>query len=190
MFSAEGRQRDLIDLRAGAANGLELVHERMGRVDFVVSIGADHQQMAQVGSDHQIFEKVERRRVDPMQIVEEERQGMFRRSEYADETPERDLEQPAGLLRRKIGSGWRLADDQLEFGHELDHKPSLRAKRFAQRPAPAFQLGVAFAQEVADQPLESVSDRRVGNIALMLVELARGKETAGRREGLVQLTYD
>ena len=105
MFAAEGRQRDLLDLRTRAADGLELAHERMGRVHFVVPIGADHQQMAQVGAEHQLFEQIERRHIDPMQIVEEECQGMFRLGECANEAPEGDLEQPAGLLRRKIGIG-------------------------------------------------------------------------------------
>ena len=88
-----------------------------------------------------------------MQIVEEECQGMFRLGECADEAPEGDLEQPAGLLRRKIGSGRLLADDQLELGHELDHEPSVRPKRLAQCAAPAFQLRVALAHEAPDQSL-------------------------------------
>lgn len=71
-----------------------------------------------------------------------------------------------------------LADDQLEFGYELDHEPPVRPKRLAQCVAPAFQLGVALAQKAPDQSLERLSDRSVGNIALVLVELARGEETA------------
>src|SRR5262249_57634327 len=101
----------------------------------------------------QIFEEIERRRVDPMQIVEEECQGMFRLGECANEAPEGDLEQPAGLLRRKIGSGRLLADDQLEFGYELDHESSVRPKRLAQRGAPAFQLCLALAPKPPDHPL-------------------------------------
>jgi hypothetical protein len=51
--------------------------------------------MAHVGSDHQIFEEIERRRIDPMQIVKEEYQGMLRLGECGDEAPEGDLEQSA-----------------------------------------------------------------------------------------------
>src|SRR5262249_42602183 len=178
MFATEGHQHDLPDLRTGAPDGLELAHERMGRVDFVVPIGTDHQQVAQVGADHQIFEEIERRRVDPMQIVEEECQGMFRLSECANEAPEGDLEQPAGLRRRKVGSGRLLADDQLEFGYELNHESSVRPKRLAQRGAPAFQLRVTLAHKAPDQSLECLGDRSVGNIVLMLIELARGEKTA------------
>ena len=77
-----------------------------------------------------------------------------------------------------------FADDQLEFGYELDHKASVGAERLAQGPAPTFQLKLALTQKAADEPLESLSDRRVRNIALMLVELARGEKTAGRTSAL------
>src|SRR5476649_1429706 len=100
---------------------------------------------------------------------------MFRCGEHAYQTSEGDLEQTAGLLRRKIWSVRMLAADQLEFGHELDQQPSLGAKRFGQRPAPIFQLEAALAQQAADQPLDSLRNRHIRNIALQLVELARGK---------------
>src|SRR5215467_3656846 len=101
-----------------------------------------------------------------------------------------DLEQPAGLLRRKIGSGRLLADNQLELGHKLKHAPSVRPKRPAQFAAPSLELDVALAQKAPDQPLESLRDSRVGNIASMLVKFARGEKTTGRHEGLVQLIDD
>src|SRR4029077_13162343 len=103
---------------------------------------------------------------------------MFRLGECADEAPEGDLEQPTGLLRRKIGCGRLLADDQLEFGYELDHESAVRPERLAQCAAPAFQLHVALTHEAPDESLESLSDRYVRNISLMRVELAGGEKAA------------
>src|SRR5262249_23069212 len=128
--------------------------------------------------------------VGPMQIVEEEYQGMFRLGECANEAPEGELEQSASLLRRKIRSGRWLADDRLELGDELDHEPSVRPKRLVQRGAPTFQLRLALGHEAPDQCLEGLGDRSVGNVALMLIELARREKTARWHEGLVQLIDD
>ena len=44
----EGRQRDLVHDRSGVANGVELPHQRMGGIDFVIAIRADDQQMPDV----------------------------------------------------------------------------------------------------------------------------------------------
>ena len=44
----------------------------MRRVDLIVSIGADHQQVRQIFLDQQILQKIERRRVQPLQIVEKQ----------------------------------------------------------------------------------------------------------------------
>ena len=50
----------------------------MAGVDLVVPIGADEQQVSQVCLGQKILDEVERRRVQPLKIVEEERQRMFR----------------------------------------------------------------------------------------------------------------
>jgi hypothetical protein len=55
----------------------------------------------QIRADQQILQQVERRRVEPLQIVEEERQRMFRTGEDADET--------AGT---RVGNGLAPAADQ------------------------------------------------------------------------------
>src|SRR4029077_3567191 len=97
---------------------------------------------------------------------------MFRLGECADEAPEGDLEQPTGLLWRKIGRGRLLADDQLDFGYDLAHESPVRPERIALCAAPAFQLRIALAHKAPDEFLESLSDRSVRNIALMRVKLA------------------
>ena len=46
--------------------------------------------------------QVERRRVQPLKIVEEQRQRMLRAGKYADEAAEHELKPPLRLLRRKL----------------------------------------------------------------------------------------
>jgi hypothetical protein len=47
-----------------------------------------------------VFEQVERRRIEPLQILEEQRQRMLRPGEHGDETLEDKLETPLRVLRR------------------------------------------------------------------------------------------
>ncbi len=74
-------------------------------VDLVVAIGTDQQQVLHIRPGQQILEQIERRRVEPLQIVEEERQRMLRPGEHADEPPEHQLEAALRVLRRQLGTG-------------------------------------------------------------------------------------
>ena len=63
----------------------------MHRVDFVVSVGADYQQMCHVLLNQQILQKVECCRIEPLQVVEKQRQRMLRARENADKLPKSKL---------------------------------------------------------------------------------------------------
>src|SRR5215469_15574733 len=52
------------------------------------------------------------------------------------------------------------------------------------------QLGVALAKKGPDQALEGSRQGRIGDVTLVLVELARGKNAAGRNKHLVKLIDD
>ena len=52
----------------------------MSGIDLVVAVGADQQQVAYLRPGQQILEQIERRRVEPLQIVEEQRQRMVGRA--------------------------------------------------------------------------------------------------------------
>ena len=86
VFAGERAELDVLHPSA-CPNRLQLAHERMRCSDFVVAVGADQQQVAQIGSAQQVFQQIERGRVEPLQIVEEERQRMLRPSEDAEELP-------------------------------------------------------------------------------------------------------
>ena len=106
VFTGERRKRDLLHVRSRVPDRFELAHQRMGRSDFVVPVSADQHQVLHVRLGQQILEQIERRRVEPLQVVEEQRQRMFRPREHADEPPEHQLETPfARLGERSSGTG-------------------------------------------------------------------------------------
>ena len=94
------------------------------------------------------------------------------------------------LLRRKLRDRRLFADDELQFGDEVDHEPSVRAQRLTEGVAPARQLGVALAEKRSHKALKSLGERRIGDVALVLIELARREQAARRHEHLVQLIDD
>ena len=56
--------------------------------------------------------------------------------------------------------------------------------------APTAQLGVALAEKRPDEALEGLRQRRIRDVALVLVELAGGEQPARRHQHLVQLIDD
>ena len=99
---ASGVSNDVLHCRSGLTDRVELAHQRVGGTDLVVPVRADEQQVLQIGARQQVFEQVERRSVQPLQIVEEERERMLGSREYADEAPKDQLKAPLRFLRRKL----------------------------------------------------------------------------------------
>ncbi|MNT75555.1 hypothetical protein D3C72_2144590 [compost metagenome] len=60
----------------------------MRGIDFVVTISADQQEVLRTGPGQQVLQQVEGRRVDPLQVIEEECQRMFWPGENADKPTE------------------------------------------------------------------------------------------------------
>ena len=75
-----------------------------------------------------IFEQIERGGVEPLQIVEEERQRMLRTRKDADESPQHRLKAALRILRRQIGDRRLLADDEFQFGDEVHDQQPVRTR--------------------------------------------------------------
>ena len=112
---------------------------------------------------------------------------MLRPGEDPDEAPQHLPEAVFRFLRRQVRNRRRLAEDQLQVGDQGDDERRVRLQRRAQRLPPAVELGFALAEQPADQALEGLRQGRIGNVALVLIELARGEQAARRHERLVQL---
>src|SRR5262249_53751113 len=122
--------------RARSTDRLELAHERMGGIDFVVAVRADQHQVPHVRLREKVFDQLERRRVEPLQIVQEQGQRMLRPREYADEPAEHQLEAALLLLWRKRRNRWLSSDDQLQFGNQIHDQLSVRIQRLSKGIAP------------------------------------------------------
>ncbi len=115
---------------------------------------------------------------------------MFRSSEYSDESPEHELKATLCLLRRKLRDRRLFTNDELQFGDEVDHEPSVRAQRFHKGVAPTTQIGVTLAEKRSHQAPKSLDQRRIGDVSFELIELAGGEKPTLRHQRLVQLVDD
>src|ERR1700751_3837584 len=98
----------------------------MSGSDFVVAIGTDQHEVRQTWPQ-QILQQIKRRRVEPLQVVEEERQWMVRSGKCANEAPTYELKTALCVLWRQLRNRWLVSDDWLEFGNEVDHEPPVRS---------------------------------------------------------------
>src|SRR5262245_41858818 len=144
----------------------------MGSMHFVVSVRADQQHVPHIGLGEKILEHIERCRIEPLQIVEEQSQRMLRPREHADKSPKDELESALGVLERQVGDGWRFADDELQFWNKVHNEPSVRTERIMKRIAPCVQFAFALTQERTEQTLKRLRQRRIRDVALVLVEFA------------------
>ena len=87
----ERAEDDLINSRAGSAQILQLEHQRMCGADLIVAICADHQQVSRVGMEKEIFDERQRGRIEPLQVIDENDERVFRPREHADEPLEYGL---------------------------------------------------------------------------------------------------
>ncbi len=99
----------------------------MGGIDFVVAVGTDQHQVLYIRPGQQILEQIQRRRVEPLQVIEEQGERMFRPCEYADESPKDQLEAMLRVLWRKLRNRWLLPDDEPQSRDEVHDKPCVRA---------------------------------------------------------------
>ena len=84
-------QNDLLDSCSRLADPVERPDERVRGTDFVVPVRPDQQQMPYLRMRDQVLEEIDRRRIQPLQIVEEQRQRVLRPREHPEEAPENHL---------------------------------------------------------------------------------------------------
>src|SRR5215469_7844509 len=104
------RKGDLSDLSACGLDGFELAPQRMVGAHLVIAIGTDQHEVLQIGPGQQVLEHIQGGRVEPLQVVEKERQWMVCPGKDTDEALEYQLEAALCVLWRKHGDRGRLAD--------------------------------------------------------------------------------
>src|ERR1700730_1142484 len=123
----------------------------------------------------EVLKDIERRRVEPLQIVEEQRKRVFLPREFRDEAPEHHLEAFLSLLWREVRNGRLFSDDELELGDEINDKRAVWTQRLLKAVPPSAKLRLTLPQYRADEALEGLRQGRIRNVALRLVEFA-GRE--------------
>src|SRR5262249_31102848 len=154
MFVREGCEDDILHWRSSASDPVERPHEGMGRGDLVVPIRADQQQMPHSGLGQQMFEQIERGRVEPLQIIEEQSKGMLGASEHCQETPEDQEKTSLRVLGRQFREWLLLADDEFQVRDQVHHKLAMWPQGFTERLTPVSEFDVAFRQKRTDEPLK------------------------------------
>src|ERR1700744_5925003 len=114
---------------------------------------------------------------------------MLRPREHAEEASEYHLEPVLRILRRKVWNGRLFPDDELDLGDEVDDKLAVRAYRVLQRAPPPGHVCFALGEDLTDKGLEGLCQGRVGDVALVLVELSGSEQAARRNQRLVQLMH-
>ena len=88
----ERLERDLLDARPSVADLLQHPDEQMRGVKFVGPVGADQQDVLHVRFCDQVLNDFEGRSIQPLQIVQEQRERTLWPGESAEEAPENHLE--------------------------------------------------------------------------------------------------
>ena len=128
--------------------------------------------MLQIVAGQQIFEEVECGDIQPLHVIEEERERMFRSRKYADEPSKYDLKTSLRFLRRQFGHWRLLANDMPQFRDEIDEEQSVRTQRLTKCVLPFAQVFLVLAEEPPDEALKRLGQRGMRNVALVLVGFA------------------
>src|SRR5258706_6938300 len=82
IVESKRRQHDLLNPRSSLADRLQGPRKRVGRTDLVVPVGSDQKQMPHFRMRDQMLEEIERCGVQPLQIVEEQRERVLLAREH------------------------------------------------------------------------------------------------------------
>ncbi|HET6408986.1 MAG TPA: hypothetical protein VFG14_13955 [Chthoniobacteraceae bacterium] len=169
---SERGQDDLLDPSPRLAHSLERLDERMRGADLIVPVSAHQEQVSCIRERDQMVEKVERRCIEPLQIIEEQRERMLLPRKRGEEALKNRLKAMFGVLRGQIRNRRLGSDNQLELGNQVDNELAVGAKRLAQDSPPSLELGLVLAQKRSNQASECLSKCGVRDVALVLIELA------------------
>src|SRR5882724_7198276 len=137
-----------------------------------------------------MLQQVQRCRVEPLQIVEEQRQRVLRPGEHGEKAPENQLKAALRVTGRQLRDRWLVTYDELQLRNQVYDKPPVWAQCFAKSLAPSSQLWIALAKQWSDQALKGLRQGRIGDVTLVLVELACCEEPARLNKHSMQFIDD
>lgn len=189
VVARQRRQHDIGHRQAALADIGQRQHQRVGAVHLVVAERADQQQMPHVRVAQQMLQQLQAAGVDPLQVVQEQHQGLVGPREHHQEAAEHRQEAHQRLVGRQFGQSRLLADQVLKLRDQVDHQPAVLAHRLADGVAPGGGFVLAARQDLAHQGVEGLGEGGIGDVALVLVELAGAEQAAPRHHGDVDLIH-
>src|SRR6202042_3754212 len=150
----------------------------------------DQQQVPRVGMEEEIFDQRQRGRIEPLQIIDENDERVFRSRENGDEPLEHSLKSQFGVHRREDRYGRRGTYQSSEIGNEVGQQAALIADSFLDRVSPAGDFVRVAVQQLLNQSLKRLSQCRVGGVPEAQVEFTRNEDAARQYDNLVQLVDD
>src|SRR5437764_13364288 len=103
----------------------------MSRMNFVVPIGTDQEQMLEVRSSQKVFDQIQRCGIKPLQIIEEQRQRMLGACEDIDEPTQEQMKASLRIARWQFGDQRLFAQDKKQFRDKFDDQGAIRIQGFA-----------------------------------------------------------
>src|SRR5580704_8936265 len=122
----------------------------MRRADFVVPVGADDQEVFNIGMTEEMFDEAESRDIQPLKVIEKKGQRMFFLSKDAKEPSEHRLKPVLRFLRRELWNARLSTDDQFKLGDKVGDELPVRPDSFPDLLLPQVHLVLALAQNLAD----------------------------------------
>src|SRR4029077_7142799 len=109
--------------------------------------------------------------------------------ECVDESTKYQVEPRLRFARRKFWHRRLLSDNRLQLRHQTHHQLSIRIQRLTKDMTPLAQLVFGLTQKWPYEALKRLGQSRIGDIALVLIELSRCEQATGRNKRLLELLY-
>ena len=93
------RQRKSLEITPLGGDGRQGLRKGMQRIDLVIAIRADQEQIANFSCDNELPKQIERCLIDPLQVIEEKNERMVWTCEYGKKSRQDELEAVPGFLR-------------------------------------------------------------------------------------------
>src|SRR6185295_7106724 len=106
-----------------------------------------------------MLDHVQRGRIEPLQVVEEQSKGMLWSGEHAQKSPKDQLESSLRVLRRQLRHRRLLTDDELKLRNQIHHQLTARTQRLLECVTPSAELGIALYEKRTNQTLKCLSER-------------------------------
>ena len=131
--------------------------------------------------------KRQRGRVDPLQIVHDDAQQLIARRDGLYQLGKHTVEAVARLDRRQAPNRRLRSRDQLQLGKTVDDHAGIVADRRQDARSPPFEFVLGPAEQLTDQLLEGLHQSQIGNIALVLIELAGDEASVAVSDKVLEL---